>query len=123
MGTTTSANSASQLVLTATMSVSPPAVVDEEENNKKVAWDVESSDGETAKEDDTSSGLLPVPKKKLFYWNLVMGIFHSTFGIVTVAVGNRDLKVPIYGGGVTLLTDLGGNETRSWVLIPAPERN
>ena len=36
---------------------------------------------------------LPVPESELTKWNAAMCIFHGVFAVITLAVGNLDLKV------------------------------
>jgi len=61
---------------------------------------------------------LPVPKKLLLKWNIGMAIFHGLFFCITLAMGNRELRVPLYGSKVGL--DIGNdpNNTRAWALVP-----
>lgn len=60
--------------------------------------------------------ILPVPTALLFKWNVGMCLFHTVLMVVTLAVGNLDLAVPIYASNVALKVD--DNNTRSWALIP-----
>jgi len=46
---------------------------------------------------------LPVPASKLLKWNAAMTLFHAIFAAITLAVGNLDLRVPVYGSGVKLI--------------------
>jgi len=59
---------------------------------------------------------LPVPESLLTKWNAAMGVFHTVLMIVTLSVGNLELRVPIYNSGVALR--VGGNDTSSWALTP-----
>lgn len=67
---------------------------------------------------------LPVPETKLTRWNIAMFIFHGCFAAITLALGNLNLKVPVYGSGVKLI--VGGtngsavntNATSGWALSP-----
>lgn len=69
------------------------------------------------KSSEKTKGLvLPVPTSLLFKWNVGMSLFHTVLWIVTLAVGNLDLRVPVYDSNVALKVD--GNNSRSWALIP-----
>jgi len=67
---------------------------------------------------------LPVPARKLTKWNAAMAIFHGAFAAITLAMGNKDLKVPVYGSGVRLIVGgvngsaVGTNATDGWALAP-----
>jgi len=64
---------------------------------------------------------LPVPATRLVRWNAAMCAFHTALAVVTLAVGNRELRVPVYASTVGL--NVLGNNTRSWALVPgAAER-
>ena len=62
---------------------------------------------------------LPVPADRLLKWNVAMLIFHSFLAIITLVVGNGDLRVPIYGSSVALT--VLENNTRSWAMKPATD--
>jgi len=67
---------------------------------------------------------LPVPAQRLTRWNIAMCIFHAFFAIITLALGNLDLRVPVYGSGVRLIVGgengsaVGTNATDGWALEP-----
>lgn len=60
---------------------------------------------------------LPVPAKKLTFWNAAMCLFHTTLGAVTLGVGDLSLRVPCYGSAVELL--ILPNNTDAFQLVPA----
>ena len=65
--------------------------------------------------------VLPVPADRLRKWNIGMGIFHLIFGIIALAIGKRDLRVPVYGSTLGLETMV--NNTRAWAYKPQnPQR-
>ena len=77
----------------------------------------ETLDTETAmKLEATEDVQIPVPIRKLTMWNVAMCVFHTILMVVTLSVGNLNLKVPIYGTGVQLETL--ANNTRAWALKP-----
>lgn len=59
---------------------------------------------------------LPVPERRLFKWNVSMFLFHFVLMVVTLAVGNLNLAVPIYGSGVALNVVVNSTE---WALVPS----
>ena len=67
---------------------------------------------------------LPVPARKLTKWNIAMCIFHGFFGVITLVMGNLDLRVPVYGSSVELIiggengSAWGTNATDGWALKP-----
>merc|ERR1711865_1174044 len=67
---------------------------------------------------------LPVNASKLTKWNAAMSLFHGVFAAITLAVGNTDLAVPVYGSGVKVIvgglngTNVGTNATGGWALTP-----
>jgi len=67
---------------------------------------------------------LPVNASKLTKWNAAMSLFHGVFAAITLAVGNTDLAVPVYGSGVKVIvgglngTNVGTNATDGWALKP-----
>lgn len=65
----------------------------------------------------TDGFVLPVPAKKLTFWNGAMCLFHSTLAAVTLAVGDLKLRVPVYSSAVELL--VLPNNTDAFALVPA----
>lgn len=65
----------------------------------------------------SSEVVLPVPEKKLRLWNFAMCAFHSILAGVTLAVGDIDLRVPVYGSELELITLV--NNSDAWQYIPA----
>ena len=67
---------------------------------------------------------LPVPVRKLTKWNIAMCIFHGFFGVITLVIGNLDLRVPVYGSSVQLIlggengSAVGTNATDGWAIKP-----
>ena len=67
---------------------------------------------------------LPVNASKLTKWNAAMSLFHGVFAAITLAVGNTDLAVPVYGSGVKVIvgglngSNVGTNATDGWALKP-----
>mmetsp|Transcript_36537 Transcript_36537/g.117813 ORF Transcript_36537/g.117813 Transcript_36537/m.117813 type:complete len:275 (-) Transcript_36537:534-1358(-) len=60
---------------------------------------------------------LPVPGSLLTKWNGAMALFHGALTAVTLAVGNLDLRVPVYASEISL--DVGdSNSTSEWRLVP-----
>lgn len=60
---------------------------------------------------------LPVPGSLLTKWNGAMALFHGALTVVTLAVGNLDLRVPVYASEISL--DVGdSNSTSEWRLVP-----
>jgi len=68
--------------------------------------------------------ILPVPTTTLTRWNVAMSIFHGVFAAITLIVGNTDLRVPVYGSGVTLIvggtngTNVGTDAEDGFALKP-----
>lgn len=56
-----------------------------------------------------------VPASTLTCWNLAMAAFHTAFAVVTLAVGNVDLTVPVYK---TVLDFRRSNGNTTWELVP-----
>lgn len=60
--------------------------------------------------------VLPVPESTLQKWNVSMCVFHALFGIVALALGKRDLRVPLYGSSLGL--EVLPNKTQGWAYEP-----
>ena len=71
----------------------------------------------TADKLTSSPVLLPVPERKLRIWNTAMCLFHTTLAVVTLAVGDLDLRVPVYGSELELIT--AANNSDAWQYVPA----
>lgn len=52
--------------------------------------------------DEMSAVALPVPARLLTKFNVAMCIFHGTLAAVTLGIGNKSLRVPVYSSSVTL---------------------
>lgn len=72
-----------------------------------------------------STPSMAIPKARLVGWNAAMALFHTALATVTLALGNIDLRVPLYK---TLLdfvprSEVGsgpsGEELRGWDLVPS----
>ena len=70
---------------------------------------------------------LPVPQQLLFRWNVAMGLLHTLFACVTLALGNLSLSPPLYKTSLrfqvwntTTLTwsDARAAEGNAWRLVP-----
>ena len=46
---------------------------------------------------------IPFPKRSLFCWNVSMFLFHTTFAVMTLVMGNIELRVPLYRTELTFL--------------------
>jgi len=61
--------------------------------------------------------LLPVPERQLKLWNIAMCLFHTILAAATLGVGDLDLRVPVYGSELELITLV--NNSDAWQYIPA----
>jgi len=61
---------------------------------------------------------IEVPGKLLTRWNAAMATLHGALAIVTLAVGNLELRTPIYGTSIGAQGFGGGNSTEGWELVP-----
>jgi hypothetical protein len=62
--------------------------------------------------------MIDVPDKLLTRWNAAMATLHGGLAIVTLTVGNPNLRTPIYGMSVGAQGAGGGNFTEGWELVP-----
>lgn len=61
---------------------------------------------------------IEVPTKLLTRWNAAMAALHCALAIVTLSVGNLDLRTPVYATSVGAQGVGGGNSTSGWELVP-----
>lgn len=57
--------------------------------------------------------IIPFPKTTLRCWNVLMCLFHTSLAVVTLALGNPDLKVPIFRTSLSFDVLLNG----TWVTV------
>jgi len=70
-----------------------------------------------ATDDEQTEILLPVPAKKLTIWNAAMCLFHTTLAAVTLAIGDTNLRTPVFGTPTQI--QIMANNT-GFALVPAP---
>lgn len=61
---------------------------------------------------------IEVPGKLLTKWNAAMATMHLALAIVTMSVGNLELRTPVYGTSIGAQGVGGGNSTAGWELVP-----
>ena len=67
---------------------------------------------------EAANVLLPVPDRTLKRWNFAMCLFHSALAAITLAVGDLDLRVPLYSSDLELQISLANNSD-AWQYVPA----